>query len=138
VSVEGLLMLLTVRQHKTEHDRGNTRVRERSVPLEGRRGVSRHASAGAVQLSDGRLRHGVSSRLMAMKTRFGVAVLIAFLGVSSGNAQAPSPADPAVEAAVMQVLKDYMDAFNRLDVVRMGANLSFSALSPSKWWNDRA
>jgi hypothetical protein len=26
-------------------------------------------------------------------------------------------ADPAIEAAIMQVLKDFMDAFNRLDIV---------------------
>src|SRR5271170_705242 len=31
-------------------------------------------------------------------------------------AQGPAQVDPAVERAVMQVLKDYMDAFNRLDV----------------------
>jgi len=44
-------------------------------------------------------------------------VLSAFVDPSSGNVQAPPrPPDPAVEAAVMQVLKNFMDAFNRLDV----------------------
>jgi hypothetical protein len=45
-------------------------------------------------------------------------VAVASSRTASNTEQAPSTKpDPAVEAAVMQVLKDYMDAFNRLDVV---------------------
>jgi len=52
-----------------------------------------------------------------MKILLAVVVLVAFLTAPNGKAQtATGSADPTVEAAVMQVLKDYMDAFNRLDV----------------------
>src|SRR5262249_33645618 len=44
-------------------------------------------------------------------------VLSAFLVPSVGSAQAPAAKpDPAVEAAVMQLLNEFMDAFNRVDV----------------------
>jgi hypothetical protein len=51
-----------------------------------------------------------------MKGLFAIAVLCAFAISARGYAQAPpKPVDPAVETAVMQVLKDFMDGFNRQD-----------------------
>lgn len=54
-----------------------------------------------------------------MKILFIAVVLTALLVPSSlkaGGQASSEKVDPAIEAAVMQVLKDYMDAFNRLDV----------------------
>jgi hypothetical protein len=54
-----------------------------------------------------------------MKILFIAVVLSALLAASSlkaGGQTSSEKVDPAIEAAVMQVLKDYMDAFNRLDV----------------------
>ena len=49
-----------------------------------------------------------------MKT---IVLALTVLMAIAANAQAPEPAvDPAIEKAVMQVLKDYIDAFNRLDM----------------------
>jgi hypothetical protein len=51
---------------------------------------------------------------------------ISILTASEGHTQAPSAkADPAVDATVMQVMKDYLDAWNRLDVVALERTLHF-------------
>jgi hypothetical protein len=61
-----------------------------------------------------------------MKIATFLGVLAALLMSSNGYAQVPAAnSDPAVEAAVMQVLKDYIDAFNRLDVVAFERTLHF-------------
>ena len=60
-----------------------------------------------------------------MKRLLVVMVLTVFLA-ASGETQAPAAsADPAVEVAVMQVLKDWMDAFNRLDLVAWERTFQF-------------
>ena len=58
-----------------------------------------------------------------MKSLIVAALLSGIFAPSPGYAQVPS-VDPAVEAAVMQVLNDFMEAFNRLDVVAMERRLS--------------
>ena len=61
-----------------------------------------------------------------MKIAAFVGILAALLMLSNGYAQVPAAnSDPAVEAAVMQVLKDFMDAVNRLDVVAIEQTLHF-------------
>jgi hypothetical protein len=53
-----------------------------------------------------------------MKIATFLGLLAALLMSPNGYAQVPAAkSDPAVETAVMQVLKDYLDAFNRLDIV---------------------
>lgn len=54
-----------------------------------------------------------------------IAGLMTIFSVSGPRAQTPPAADSTVEAAVMQVLKDYADAFNRLDVVAFERTLQF-------------
>jgi hypothetical protein len=61
-----------------------------------------------------------------MKIATFLGVLAALLMSSNGHAQVQAAnSDPGVEAAVMQVLKDYIDAFNRLDVVAFERTLHF-------------
>ena len=61
-----------------------------------------------------------------MKIAAFVGILAALLMSSNGYAQVPAAnSDPAVEAAVMQVLKDFMDAVNRLDVVAIEQTFHF-------------
>ena len=64
-----------------------------------------------------------------MKIATFVGILAALLMSSNGYAQVPAAnSDSAVEAAVMQVLKDFMDAVNRLDVVAIEQTLHFPTI----------
>ena len=61
-----------------------------------------------------------------MKDLLLAAVLVLLLTGRDADAQAPAgKIDPVVEKAVMQTLKDYMDAFNRLDVPAFERTLHF-------------